>query len=145
MDIDERLRVINDCIELVNESENVKTRLSSYDLLIEHARALLEYEVRGIPTIKPHPSHFVMEHNARRDQIVLEGVTQEVEKMLAEAKAATTFRKSITEANKALAKIKEGRQEIRVRAKLDQLEAQVRVFLDQKERLRRGMKEKREK
>ena len=60
MDIQQRVRIINDCIKLVNESKNMSTQLSRYDLLREHAQVLLNYEHKGIPTISPSPSQFLL-------------------------------------------------------------------------------------
>lgn len=128
MDVQQRRRIIDDCMKLVAESKNMKTRLSRCDLLVEHAQALLEYEHKGIPTTSPSPSQVLTEYTAMRDQIVLEGVAAEVEKVLAKAEIAATPRTSINEANKALLKIREGRQELHDQAKLDQLEACVRRF-----------------
>jgi len=128
MDVQQRGRIMQDCMKLVAESKNMETRLSRCDLLVEHAQFLLEYEHKGIPTISPLPSELLTEYNAMRDQIVLEGVTAEVEKALAKAEIVATSRTSINETNKALFKIREGRQELRDQAKLDQLEARVRRF-----------------
>lgn len=128
MNVQQRGRIINDCMKLVAESKNMKTRLSRCDLLIEHAQALLEYEHKGIPTVSPSPSQLLSEYTAMRDQVVLEGVTAEVEKALAKAEIVATPRTSINEANKALLKIREGKQELCDEAKLDQLEARVRRF-----------------
>lgn len=133
MDIQQRVRIINDCIKLVNESKNMSTQLSRYDLLREHAQVLLEYEHKGIPTISPAPSQFLSEYTTNRDQIVLEGVTAEVEKALARAEIAITSRTSINEANKALLKIREGKKELNDKAKLDQLEARIRHFSHEKQ------------
>ena len=133
MDIQQRVRIINDCIKLVNESKNMSTQLSRYDLLREHAQVLLEYEQRGIPTISPPPSQFLSEYTIKRDQIVLEGVTAEVEKALARAEIAATPHTSINEANKALLKIREGKKELNDKAKLDQLEARIRHFSHEKQ------------
>jgi hypothetical protein len=133
MNIQQRVRIINDCIKLVNESKNMSTQLSRYDLLREHAQALLEYEHKGIPTINPSPSQFLSEYTTNRDQIVLEGITAEVEKALAKAEIATTPRTSINEANKALLKIREGKKELNDQAKLDQLEARIRHFSHEKQ------------
>jgi len=128
MDVMNRGRVINDCMSLVAESKNMKTRLSRCDILLEHAQALLKYEHEEIPTLTPSPSQLLSQYAAMRDQIVLEGIKAEVEKALAKAEIATTPRTSINEANKALLKIREGKQELRDQAKLDQLEARVRRF-----------------
>jgi hypothetical protein len=131
MDVQQRGRIINDCVELVAESKNMKTRLSRCDLLVEHAHALLEYEQKGIPTISPPPSELLTEYTPMCNQIVLEGVTAEVEKALAKAEIAATSRTSINEANKALLKIRDGKQELHDQTKLDQLEARVRRFSHQ--------------
>lgn len=128
MDVQQRGRIVNDCMKLVAESKNMRTRLSRCDLLMDHAQALLEYEHKGIPTLTPSPSQLLSEYTAMRDQIVLEGVTAEVEKALAKAEIAAAPRTSINEANKALLKIREGKQELRDQAKLDKLEARVRRF-----------------
>jgi len=128
MDIQQRGRIINDCLKLVIESKNMKTRLSRCDLLLEHAQALLKYENKGIPTISPPPSHLVIEYAAARDEIVLEAVTAEVENALAKAEIAATPRTSINEANKALLKIREARKEVRGQAKLDEIEARIQRF-----------------
>ena len=133
MDLQQRGRIINDCIKLVNESKNMSTKLSRYDLLKEHAQALLEYEHKGIPTISPSPSQFLSEYTIKRDQIVLESVTAEVEKALARAEIAITPRTSINEANKALLKIREGKKELNDKAKLDQLETRIRHFSHEKQ------------
>jgi len=133
MDIQQRGRIINDCIKLVNESKNMNTQLSRYDLLKEHVQALLEYEHKRIPTISPPPSQFLSEYTANRDQIVLEGVTAEVEKALARAEIAATPRTSINEANKALLKIREGKKELNDKVKLDQLETRIRHFSHEKQ------------
>lgn len=128
LDVQQRGRVINDCMKLVAESKKMETRLSRCDLLVEHAQALLEYEHKGIPTMTPSPSQLLAEYTAMRDEIVFEGITAEAEKALAKAEIAATPRTSINEANKALLKIREGRQELRDQAKLNQLEARVRHF-----------------
>lgn len=69
MDIQQRGRIIQDCMRLINKSKNMKTRLSRCDLLIEHAQALLEYEHKGIPTVNPSPSQLLSEYTAIRTQM----------------------------------------------------------------------------
>ena len=133
MDIQQRGRIINDCIKLVNESKNMSTKLSRYDLLREHAQALLEYEHKGIPTISPPPSQFLSEYTIKRDQIILESVTAEVEKALDKAEIASATRTCINEANKALLKIQEGKKELNDKTKLDQLEDRIRHFSHEKQ------------
>lgn len=115
-------------MKLVDESKNLKTRLSRCDLLIEHAQALLKYQEKGIPTITPSPSQLLAEYSAMRDQIILDSLTAEAEKMLAKAEIEATPRTSINEANKVLLRIQEGKQELQDSSKLDHLEKRVRRF-----------------
>lgn len=129
MDVTQRLRIMNDCEKLVDNSKNMNTRLSRCDLLLEHAQALLKYEKKKIPTIEPYPSQYLKEYTAKRNQIILEGVTEVVEKALAKAKIGTTPSTSITQANKALVEIQEKKQKLPDSSKLDQLESQVRKFI----------------
>jgi hypothetical protein len=112
-------------MKLVNESKNMNVRISRYDLLIEHVEALLEYEKRGIPTIDPPPSKVLSERPELRDKIVVQGVTEEVEKLLAKAEIASSPKTSINEANKALLKIRESKNQLIDKTKLDELETKV--------------------
>ena len=128
MDVQQRGRIIDDSMKLVASSKKMGTRLSRCDLLLEHAAALTEYENKGIPTISPAPSQLLREYTSTRDQIILEGVQEEVEKALTKAEIATTTRTAITEANKGLLKIREGKRELRDKSKLNQLESRVRNF-----------------
>jgi len=69
MDVQQRGRIINDCMKLIDKSKNIKTRLSRCDLLIEHAQALLEYEHKGIPTVNPSPSQLLSNYMPIRTQM----------------------------------------------------------------------------
>jgi len=129
MDVKQRARIMTDCEELITNSKKMDTRLSRCDLLLEHAQALLKYEKKGIPTIDPDPSQYLKKYTAKRVQIILEGLTEVVEKALSKAKIASTVNTSITHANKALFEIQEKRQKLTDSSKLNQLESQVRKFI----------------
>lgn len=91
----------------------------------------MEYETKGIPTINPPPSQVLSDYKAKRDQIVLEAMTAEVKKALAKAESAITTATKINEANKALAKIREAKEELRDPVNLgtlEHLEARIRHF-----------------
>ena len=62
--VQQRGRVIWDCMKLINESKNTETRLSRCDLLIEHAQALLQYENMGIYTVNPSPSQLLSQYKS---------------------------------------------------------------------------------
>lgn len=69
-DIEQRTRIIQDCIRLMKYSKELDTRLSRCDLLKQHAEALLKYENKDIVTIKPPPSEFIKSYNDLRREII---------------------------------------------------------------------------
>ena len=75
MDIQQRGRIINDCMNLIDKSKNIDTRLSRCELLIKHAKALLEYEHKEIPTLNPSPSQLLSNYTS-----ILTQLTQESQK-----------------------------------------------------------------
>lgn len=116
------LHVINDCAKIVEESEKLKTRLSSCDTLLGKARSLLNYENKDIPTIDPLPSHYIQEYTAKRNKIILEDIGQTVAKVLTKAKGAASPHSKQREVNKALLKIQESKQELPDKLLVDELE-----------------------
>jgi hypothetical protein len=126
--IKSHLRVINDCARVIEESENLKTRLSNCDILLEKARSLLNYENKDIPTIDPLPSHYIHEYTEMRNKIILDDIEQTVAKVLTKTKGATTPQSKHREVNRALLKIQESKQELPDKIFVDELEAlEVRV------------------
>lgn len=126
MDVQQRGRIVGDCIKIISKSKKMDVRLSRCDLLIEHAKILLEYEQRGIPTIAPLPSQLLLEYDGMHDKIVLESVVADVEKALTKVKIASTPSTRVSETTKALFKIQEGKKELRNSAALNALESHVR-------------------
>jgi hypothetical protein len=122
-------RIINDCVRIIDESENMKTRLSRTDLLVEKAEDLMRYENRGIPTIGPlSPSELVSKYKSMRDDIIMESISSEVDKAIEKAKIATTVRTAISQANKALLKIQEACEEISDPSKLEGARSRIKQF-----------------
>ena len=56
MELQNRFRIYNDSIRLIENSENPEVVYSRIQLAIEILNFLLQYEKRGIPTFKPPPS-----------------------------------------------------------------------------------------
>lgn len=126
MDVLQKGRIIQDCIKLIAKSKKMDIRLARCDLLVEHAKSLLRYEQKGIPTINPWPSQLLSKYGDMHDTIILECVTADVEKILTKVKAATTPNTKINETTKALLKINEGKKELQNPSTLDVLETRVR-------------------
>ncbi len=127
-DIRQHPRVIQDCINLVADSKKLDTRLSRCDLLVERARVLLQYEEIGIETIKPSPSELISNYTSARNEIIIETVKANVEKCLGKAEVAATARTAVTQANNALFKITEAREDFGNYPEFDKLEERVKCF-----------------
>ncbi len=54
-------RIMINSLNCLSRSDDFHTKLTHCNLLFEHARRLEQYEKKGIPTIKPHPSIFIEE------------------------------------------------------------------------------------
>jgi hypothetical protein len=90
VDISNRLGMIKYCKKIVRESEEPNTLLAKSDLIVEQAQALLEYEKRGIPTIRPSPSKLIQAYRQGREALILKCAESMVEKAVAATEALTS-------------------------------------------------------
>jgi hypothetical protein len=106
-DVQQRARVIGDCIELVKKSTKLDTRLSRCDLLLEQAQSLTRYEVLGIPTLSPSPSQLVHRYRAERERLIVEGLQAELDAAHSRATLAVSPKTKVNHLSKALLRIRE--------------------------------------
>jgi len=125
MDVNQRKRIMDDCIKLVHESSKLETRLSRLDLLLEHAHALSEYEMRGIPTIDPPPSAVLSQYEGMHDEIVLDSLQQQTQTAMSKSEAATTTRTKLSPLEKALAKVRDYQRQMNNLPSLLSLQAEI--------------------
>lgn len=125
IEVGQRSRIIADCLKLINSSKKLDVRLSRCDILVDHAKFLLGYEQRGIPTINPTPSYILAEYGDKRDSLVLECTTNETEKCLTKISLSASLTTKLSEATKALFKIQENKQLLADPSVLGKLEARV--------------------
>lgn len=83
-------RVLTDSLKLAQTGKTLSTRLGRWDLAIEKAEALLEYERKGIPTISPPPSEVLTFAQANRLMAVNEGLEGELQAAESKADLAAT-------------------------------------------------------
>jgi hypothetical protein len=107
MDISNRLGMIKYCKKLVKESEEPNTLLAKSDLIVEQAQALLEYEKRGIPTIRPSPSQLIQAYREGREALILKCAESMVEKAVAATEALTSTDTKISWLKKIFPKIEQ--------------------------------------
>ena len=128
-DINQRAKIIGDCVRIMKESKNLKTRVSRCDVLREQAEALLDYERKDIPTLEVSPSEVIEACKSDREELICEGVETEVKEALGKAEVITSLKKKITAAEKALLIIQEWRAELRDSSRLDTLDSHVKQFI----------------
>lgn len=107
MDVQQRSRIIEDSMQLAREGKTFKTRLSCCELVLEHSKALENYESKGIPTINPPPSQIVREYSAYRDDLIIEEANKVAEKAIGKAEVATTHRGRESALASGLLKVRE--------------------------------------
>lgn len=129
LEVTQKARIIQDCLRIIDESKKMETRLSRCDLLLDHAKQLLKYEIKEIDTFDPSPSQLLKEYTPMRDQIVVEGVDDEINKHITKAEISSTVRTKITNAEKALLSIEQGKKLIKDLSKLKSLETKVKSFI----------------
>lgn len=125
MDVQNKLRIINDSSRIIDESKNLKTKLSRCALIIQMATELLDYENKGIKVINPTPSVFIETYKNNRDEIILESIKQAIERAISKTKLAVTTKTKINELNKVLLLIQENKDELMDSSKTDLLEKEL--------------------
>jgi len=121
LDIQQRNRIIEESQELVEKSENFKTRIHRIDVISEHVQALKEYEKKNISTITPLPSECEKYYINLKNELIYENITSEIEKIMNKAKIALSAKTKMTEANKAVLKIIERKKELQDEDKINNL------------------------
>lgn len=120
--INNNFRIISESIELIKKSKNFKTRLSRCDLILNIAEKLLEYENKGIQSIKPAPSEFISMYANIRNEIILESLKSDIEKAENKIRITDKPQSKINEINKTLLKIQDYKKEIKDKTKINKIE-----------------------
>ena len=120
--VPDRQRIINDCVELIKDSQKFQTRLSRCDLLISHCQELLKYEKAGVSTTELPPSSLIKKYSSMRDQIIIAGVTEVAEKRRTQSERAKTVSTKLKYAKAALNEIKTFKSEIKDQVQFDKIE-----------------------
>ena len=72
LEIHTRARVLGESIRLAKEGKSFSTRLSRCELAIEHAEYMVQFDVKGVPTVSPSPSHLLDEFRAHRTALIVD-------------------------------------------------------------------------
>jgi len=129
IDVQQRMRIINESIELFENSKKMETRLSRLDLVEEHLSAITQYEDKNIEIINPSAKSLLNKFEGKHDKIILEHMTEIAENALTKAEVATTTRTKVNAINKALLKIREMQKQLEEASSLDDLEKKLNTFI----------------
>ena len=69
LDLEQRGRIINDSIRIIDNSKNIETKMKRLDMIDKHAKHLLRYEEKGIPTLNPLPSFLLTDTKRVRKEV----------------------------------------------------------------------------
>jgi hypothetical protein len=108
MDVQQRVRLISDSMDIITKSKKADTQLSRYDFIIEQAVALLPYEQKGIPLPLNHlPSEFIQKLRQERDGIIYQMMADEYRLVGEKSTLATTTTGKISPFSKFILRVRE--------------------------------------
>ncbi len=106
-DVIARHKAIQRSLEPANRAAGLKTRVGKCDIIVEHAKALLRYERKGINTTSPLPSEFITEYQQVRRAHIREAARSVSEIAKAKADVASSHKTKANALAAGLAKIHE--------------------------------------
>jgi hypothetical protein len=108
-------RVFQSSLAIATTAKSLSTRLSRWELVLDKAEALLEFERRGIPTTDPPPSRLI--ESARGDMVeaITEGLQEEISEAESKSRVATTATSRLSPMGRVIAEIE------RIRRRYDDL------------------------
>ena len=130
MDVRQHGRIISGSVKLVNESSNLKTRLSRVDVATNSFRELLRYERRGIQTLETPPSEAIGKLASIKKNIIEEHLRNELVRARAKSETASTAASKLSPFAKVIYKIGEMYGELDDVSELERIEIEAREEMD---------------
>jgi len=128
-DFQQRMRIVDESIELVDNSKKMETRLSRLELVKEHLLVIVQYEDKQIEVMNPTAKEVLKKLEGYHDKIILEHMTEMAESALTKAEVATTTNTKVNAINKALLKIREMEKQLEKTSSLNDLEKKLNTFI----------------
>ena len=126
LEVNNRIRILNDSIKLVKDTKNVDTLISRLDLIIQQTNELMKYEEYGISTVNPPPSHINKNIRESRDSIIIDHLNEEYNSTLSKVELpGITSRRKITALNKLLIKNADTKEKLNDSALIDGLDNKI--------------------
>lgn len=130
-DVEQNSRILSESLDIIDRSQNFKTRLSRAETAIHCCKRLQKYESRGIATIGTPPSEAIRRIKEAKQGIIENYVTDELLKARTKSHNAVTASGKVSPYSKVIDKIGEFYGELSDVSNLEELERETRVEMDQ--------------
>ena len=90
LEIHTRARVLGEPMRLAKKGKSFSTRLSRCELAIEHAEYMVQFDVKGVPTVSPSPSYILDEYRAHRTDLIVDEAKSVTDKAFEKSSRAST-------------------------------------------------------
>jgi hypothetical protein len=128
-DIVQRKKDIARQASALNLPGKFENKVQRCDAAIRHLKVLADYERRGIPVRDLSPSSFLKEYQQARNRILTDGLEKLVSDALAKAEMAQTAGAKITQASRALIRLRDFTDQGAKPGHLETLERKLKDFV----------------
>ena len=129
LDVGQKIRINQESAQIINNSKNMKTRLSRLKLILDHLNSFWKYEEKGIRFLNDSLSNQINYFSQMRYNMIIEGTQMVVDSAMSKAEVATSPRTSVSAASKALLAIKEAKEELPEAKELSKMEDNIRRYI----------------
>ena len=129
IDVNSRVKVIQESKDIINSSKKLDTVLSRLDTIVMHAQELRKYEDAGISLLTPPPSDLISYTEKKKDDMIISFTHKDVDGWMVKADSAASPKTQITQASKALAIIMEAKKKLLDPYKLNELELRTKKYI----------------
>ena len=90
LEIHTRARVLGESMRLAKNGKTFSTRLSRCELVIEHAEYMVQFDVKGVPTVSPSPSCLLDEYRAHKTSLIIDEAKSVTDKAFEKSSQVST-------------------------------------------------------
>lgn len=131
VEINQRARIIINSLAVVKESKDLETRLSRYDLALQHLAPLIRYEQRGVATLTTKPSILIQQITALREKMICEMILADFNSIQERIALGESVRSSVNKLSKLLFQTHELRSAAKKQEALANIETAIKHKIDE--------------
>ena len=129
VEVQSRLRVLDDSHRIIETSKNYKTLMTRYDVILENAKELLKYELSGIETINPKPSEIIEMAKADKEDCTINEIRTAIYKSIQKSELGSTPSGKTNPLTKCMVKILELREDLEDKTLFDEYEDNLSLYI----------------